>query len=125
MTTTDELYAAGKSVCAIANTEALYRASINRLYYATYHRCYDYHVALPQPGSVGNTNGRHNQLINQLNSPSPGLAKDKRAESVALGKLLRLICAQRVDSDYYMDRDISQDSMSIAEQTAESIFVCT
>lgn len=122
MITTNDLFLAGKAVSVMAKDEAMYRASINRLYYACYHKSYEYHVQLPQPGTVGQANGKHNQLINQLSYPSPGLTVRSKAESIAMGKLLRVICAQRVDSDYYLIKDVSEHDMKLALGTAESIF---
>lgn len=122
MATPDELLVAANEIVAIATTESLYRAAINRLYYATFHKCYLYHVALPQPGTVGAASGKHNQLINQLNYPSPGLSAKQRATSIAVGKTLRVLCGQRVTSDYELGDVVTVELMMLSSNNAKTIF---
>ena len=96
-----ELLAAAKQICSIADDdEAMRRAAISRLYFASFHQCAEYHRNLPLPGSVGDRRGRHEQLVAQLSNPDPKLIANDRTRSVTIGKELRMLAAKRVDADY-------------------------
>lgn len=121
-TSPSELLTAAQSVCAISKDEAMFRASISRLYYASYHRCFAYHAALPSLGSVGNANGLHEQLIAQLSNPAVKLPTADRLKSQAIGKMLRLMCANRVKSDYRCAETVQLSDMRDSQQSATTIF---
>lgn len=118
MSTPEQLFVAATSIAKIAADEAMIRAALSRHYYAAYHRCFAYHVALPRPGSVRAATGKHEQLINQLAYPDPKLEDDLKDQSVAIGKLLRFLCGKRVDSDYYLKTPLdAKDLQDVASQT--------
>ena len=122
MTSPSELLTAATRICAIADDQAMYRASINRLYYASYHQCYDYHMSLPLLGSVGTTRGLHEQLIAQLTNADAKLPLADRQKSVAIGKELRVICAKRVTADYDRTISVELSDMQQSQKSATSIF---
>ena len=125
MSTPDELFKAATEVAAIAKDEPLVRAAISRHYYAAFHRSYDYHRRLPRLGTVGNAKGRHEQLINQLAFPDPKLSDDEKDQSVAVGKLLRLLCNKRVDSDYKMDIRLTVAELAKVVADTKTLFGAT
>jgi hypothetical protein len=122
MSKPQDLYAAAKAVAAIAKDEPLYRAAISRHYYSAYHQCVAYHANLPRPGRLGAATGRHEQLIAQLRSPDPKLADDVKDQSVAVGKLLRLVCSQRIESDYKLKTPVDAQAMADAVSNTAIIF---
>ena len=121
-TSPQELFAFAKSQENLHGFEAARRAVISRAYYAAFHFCRSYHSNLRQPGSVGMANGTHEQLISQLSNPYPKLDTEIKLESIAIGKLLRLLCNQRVDSDYKLYLDISHHMVADAICIAETLF---
>ncbi|MBR7793892.1 hypothetical protein KDM87_14960 [Undibacterium sp. FT147W] len=82
------------------------RAALSRLYYGAFHLCYEFHRNLPLPGSVGSANGKHEQLIASLTNPMIKKDHPQYYVSVAVGKSLRVMCAQRVHADYHLHEDI-------------------
>ncbi|MBY0243249.1 MAG: hypothetical protein K2X55_28480 [Burkholderiaceae bacterium] len=102
MSKPEELFLAAESIAAIAKDEPLIRASISRYYYSAFHRGSEYNKKLPLIGTVGRANGKHEQLIAMLGNPDPKLDEDTKDQSVAVSKLLRVLCNKRVDSDYHM-----------------------
>ncbi|NDP59569.1 MAG: HEPN domain-containing protein [Oxalobacteraceae bacterium] len=120
--TPNQLLAVAESIFIGSKTECMHRAVISRAYYSTFHACKEYHVKLPRPGSVGTASGMHNQLISQLATPDPKLSIDAKLSSIALGKLLRSLCAQRVKSDYRILETVTQDETKRAIETARTIF---
>ena len=128
MSSPDELLAAAKIICEIAEkkeSEAMYRAAINRLYFSSYHQCRNYHIGLSRPGSVGSANGKHQQLLAQLSNPDAKLPDEDRMKSVVAGKELRMILGKRVDADYNCRKEISLGDMRLSIQAADSIFANT
>ena len=122
MSTPTDLLVAAKRVCDIADSESMYRASINRLYYSAHHQCKLYQAALPRLGSVRNAKGRHEQLINQLAFPDQNLSSAQRDHSVAISKMLRVLCNLRVDSDYHMNIRVSSADLNEAIENVELLF---
>lgn len=121
----DTLLNAAAQIAAIAKDEGMYRASVSRAYYASYHRCRGYYLKLGQLGTVGKASGVHEQLVAQLAAPSRKLTANARARSVAIGKYLRAIYDARVRADYHMDTSLTQQDMESALQTARTIFAET
>lgn len=124
MANPEELFKAAKCITEIAVSDPLCRAAISRIYYASFHFCYRYNLALPHIGSVGYANGRHNQLISQLMNPSKKTHKQKNSESAAVGKmlLLLLLCAKRVEADYSLNKQVCIEDMTLCLTTADSLF---
>ncbi|QCP50199.1 hypothetical protein FAZ95_14020 [Trinickia violacea] len=83
-----------------ATDEPQFRAICSRAYYAAFHAANEFHNALPAPGSVGNANGRHEQLIAQLANPQISKNNKRYHVSQALSKSLRPLIAARVLADY-------------------------
>lgn len=107
--TPDEMLTCAKDLCARADCETKYRASISRAYYAAFHAARNFHIGLPTPGSVGNASGGvHAQLIAQL--ANPGISKNNKKYylSQALGKSLRPLVDARVDADYHLHLNIEK-----------------
>jgi uncharacterized protein (UPF0332 family) len=119
----ESLFSAAKSICAIAQDEALHRAATNRLYYASYHCCREYNASLPVAPIQGN--GVHEQLINQLTFPSKKLTQNGRQRASAIGKYLRAICTHRGDADYTIEQPFAKARMDSSMQVAETIFRAT
>ena len=121
MSTPIEYLAAGKLVKSAAKDEAMYRAAINRLYYASFHASRAYYAALPHLGKSSGT-GSHEQLITSLANPSDKLTAAKRNTSIALSKVLRTLCQRRVKADYHPDDVVEEGDMLRADLEADSIF---
>lgn len=121
MSTPNELYSAAKNICNISTEPAMFRASISRLYYSSYHQCRHYYASLKALGSVGSANGIHEQLIAQLNNPGK-LSQKERLKSIAVGKLLRALLVERVRADYQCDKVVDMSNMSDSLTMAEVIF---
>jgi hypothetical protein len=80
-----------KEICKIYS-EAGYRGSISRAYYAVYHGCLEWEKTFPAVGSSFGTNGGlHQQLVNRLKNPAPEIKDEK------LSRLSRII-ASRVEA---------------------------
>ncbi len=97
------------------------RASVSRAYYAAYHDCLDFHNALPAPGASRTGCGVHENLIYQLQNPSPESKKDpelsKRSKTRAY--LLRVIKPFRVQADYSLA--INFDKCDADNMTAKAL----
>jgi uncharacterized protein (UPF0332 family) len=107
--TPEEMLSCAQALCADANCETKYRASISRSYYAAFHAARNFHNGLATPGSVGNSNGGvHAQLIAQLSNPGISKSNRKFFLSQAIAKSLRPIVDARVDADYHLDIDIEK-----------------
>ncbi len=91
------------------------RASISRSYYAAYHLCLDWHQALPEPGSVaGKAGGKHQELINQLQNPGPGIPQELKKLSRKLAIKLQTLRDRRVLADYKL-RDALADNEAVTQ----------
>jgi uncharacterized protein (UPF0332 family) len=121
----DDLLTAALQIAKEAKSEAMYRAAVNRAYYASYHCCVAYHAGLKGVGEIRDAKGRHEQLINQLRFPSGKLSDNGKNRSVAIGKYLRLMCDVRVDADYRLDVVLSDSHMQDSISTANTIFSAT
>jgi uncharacterized protein (UPF0332 family) len=118
--TPHELLAAAQ---AIPRTdEASRRAIISRAYYAAFHAAFEFHSSLPSPGSVGNANGKHAQLIAQLSSPTIKSGLAAHLISRRVGAILGSLLAARVKADYYPDQPVSDQDVEMALFKAEDIF---
>jgi hypothetical protein len=116
---------AAVTIAADAKDEAMFRAAINRAYYASYHCCIEYHASLGHVGNILSAKGRHEQLINQLMFPSKKLTSNGKLRSLAIGKYLRVICAARVHADYKLSAPLENFDMDEALNTAKDIFNAT
>jgi uncharacterized protein (UPF0332 family) len=116
-------------VNAGAADEATARAAFSRIYYAAYHACNQWHAALPHPGSVGEAEGVHEQLIAQLRNPGMSEKNRKHAASKALAKGLRILVTYRVQSDYKIAETVevakTKDALAKAEEVFETISLHT
>lgn len=121
--TPDEILSYAHEICASADCETKYRASIGRAYYAAFHAARHFHIGLATPGSVGSTNGgRHVQLMAQL--ANPGISKNNKKFyiSQALSKSLRPLADARVDADYHLELKIEKDlAESVLAQASEVV----
>lgn len=115
------LLKAAQTIHNVAADEGMYRAAVNRAYYASYHYCRIYNAKLPYLGKIAG-NGVHEQLISQLTFPSKKLTANSQDRATAVGKYLRQICALRVHADYIPDKNMTSDEMASALSTAETIF---
>ena len=103
-------------------TEAHWRSSMSRGYYAAYHGCQSWHAALPAPGSLaGHQGGSHQQLFNQLANPAPEVKGDPRAVSKTLSTYLSLLHIKRCKADYQLDTAIDQATAETACLEAQFI----
>lgn len=88
--------------------EASQRASINRAYYASYHRCLAWEGRLPARGSCDPLSGVHAQLISRLRHPDQACSAVESERSVAISKLLRQQRELRAIADYELNAPISK-----------------
>ncbi|WP_186120638.1 hypothetical protein [Burkholderia gladioli] len=107
-TNSEELMVCAESMAKIANNDAEFRAVCSRAYYAAFIGAREFHAALATPGSVGNANGTHQQLIAQLLAPGISAKNKKHATSKALGKSLIPLLKTRVDADYKIGLDFDK-----------------
>lgn len=114
--TPPELLTCATDLLQIASSEAQYRTVCSRAYYAAYHAAYDFHKKLPIPGSVGRANGQHEQLIEQLANPQIPSTHSKYKTSLALGKTMRGLLANRVTADYKINATVDR-IMAVSETT--------
>jgi uncharacterized protein (UPF0332 family) len=121
-TSAQQLMNAAQEICGLCKDEAMARASLSRLYYASFHRCREFHNALPLPGSVGTADGTHAQLIAQLGTPAKKLEQATRETSIALSKLLRGLYSKRVKADYHVQNEVSQDEVKEAITSSRILF---
>lgn len=121
MTTPIDLYNFAEKIVtdfkSYPQTDVYRRAVTNRLYYSAFHASKLYHEGLPCPGSVGNSNGIHQQLISSLDNPSIP-KNDDYYKSRALAKSLRIAIFNRANADYKLKDPIAEDEFE------ETIFHC-
>jgi uncharacterized protein (UPF0332 family) len=119
--TPKELIDCAADMLKAANDEAAYRAVCSRAYYGAFHAAKEFHDALPTPGSVGNANGKHEQLIAQLNNPLISRQNAKFFRSIALGKSLRPLIDQRVIADYDLKATVTQNEAVTSASNAQAL----
>ena len=121
----DDLLNAASSICGAASDEAYWRGGVSRAYYAAHHQAYKFHSVLPSPGSVGNSSGRHSQLISQLKNPTIKLTHALYVESRAIGDMLSRIEKLRVLSDYNLGGHLDCGDMQTALADTQELFART
>lgn len=90
-------------------TEAHWRSAVSRAYYATYHGTKDWYATLTMPGSnAGQNGGVHQQFINALKNPAPGIAADLCRKSKTLGARLDVLRIQRTTADYALQETVDK-----------------
>lgn len=95
------------------------RAATGRAYYAAYHHCLDWHTALPFPGAnAGPPGGKHQQLINRLRNPDPGVPAPDRKRSKLAGMKLDVLRVRRVVADYKLQE--TPAATEAADQIAQA-----
>lgn len=109
----NEMLSCALDIAARASSEANFRSVISRGYYAAFTAAYQWHAALPVPGSIGmQARGKHETLVAQLMNP---MLKDdeagRRQVSVAIGKMLNSARMMRNKADYNIDLDITEADM--------------
>jgi hypothetical protein len=99
------------------------RASVSRAYYAAYHDCLAFHGGLPTQGVSRTACGIHENLIHQLQHPSPETKKNPELinRSKTRAYLLRVIRPFRVQADYEMRQDIDHCYTSNAIAKASQV----
>lgn len=117
-----EILACAQQIRGQELTEAGNRTVVSRAYYAAYHAAYNFHVSLPSPGSVGSANGRHEQLIAQLTTPTFGTSDARNFASRKAGHLLRDLLRRRVKADYAIGATVPEADADAALFTASDIF---
>lgn len=101
-------------------SETQQRAVVSRSYYAAYHGCYVWHLALPVPGTAGGAvGGTHDILISSLASP---MVKGQDAtKSKMRAYKLRALKVIRVKADYKLNEDLDPHHSGQAIADSESI----
>jgi uncharacterized protein (UPF0332 family) len=107
----DQLFAIASGMAVecknATDNEALRRAALSRLYYSAFHAGRIFHQSLPMPGSVGTARGKHEQLIQSLNSPTISKNNKKYFVSQAVAKHLRTALTLRVRADYHLEQNVT------------------
>lgn len=107
-TTCTNIHQLGLSL-AHGSTEAEYRASVSRSYYAAYHHAATWEKHLPLPGSdAGHRGGTHQQLVNRLTHPSSQCSQQQKKDSLKLGYMLQDMKTKRHTADYDLNASVDQ-----------------
>lgn len=95
------------TILATGSTEADFRASIGRSYYAAYHCCVKFHSTLATPGiaAPSGSGGEHENLIHRLIKPTD---VSKKQVSLQVGYILRGMKFARHDADYKLAKTFSR-----------------
>ena len=102
-----DIYKIAEKLSASADCEAEFRAVIGRAYYSAYHKCNEFHSALPSPGLEPDSNqGAHAKLIKRLGSPTVTNGEVKK-QSKMLSYMLQTLKKDRTDADYELSLDIA------------------
>lgn len=108
MSTVDvEFLDLAESISEWADSEAHRRASINRSYYAAYHRASAYHASLKTPGRQPDHGGVHEKLIGQLNNPTVQHPK-AIVRSKEIGQMLHSLKRARFKADYKLQEKVTR-----------------
>lgn len=87
-------------------SEAHFRSSVSRAYYAAYHSCKGWAYGLTVQGSnIGPVGGMHQEFVNRLRNPDRSAGGAAIAKSKLLGALLDVSRKHRVDGDYSLTAD--------------------
>lgn len=105
-----------------AETEAAWRTSVSRAYYACYHEALAFHNALPAPGNLGQSKSVHQQLIDQLLSPAKECSRDQVKLCRFLAGRLFDLRAWRVDADYNLNQRLLRERALNACSKADMVF---
>ena len=101
--------------------EAAHRAAISRAYYAAYHAARGFHISLPSPGRLIRANGRHEQLVEQLQNPTIATTDARHIKSRRIGFILRDLLRQRITADYFLAATILEDDADEVLLNSESV----
>ncbi|WP_024931089.1 hypothetical protein [Methylophilus sp. OH31] len=103
-------------------TEADFRGSISRAYYACYHGANEFHGKLTQPGVQKPNCGVHENLQHMLDHPTlPNTDPDyKKSKLVAHFLKGQLFCRRNVD--YKLDLTITQRDVDVVFANTNEIF---
>ncbi|WP_141100798.1 hypothetical protein [Roseateles aquatilis] len=103
--------------------EPWWRSAISRAYYASYHRCLQWELALPHRGTaVPRGRGVHRQLIDRLNAPVSACTLEQVKKSKDLGRLMHLQRERRVAADYRLSDDVGIEQMKQQMRDARQVF---
>lgn len=102
--------------------EAGRRALISRVYYAAFQAAREFHGSLSVPGSVGNAQGEHAQLISQLSKPGVNTGHPTHLASRQIGVILGSLLVLRVKADYRPKETVTVEDAETALYKAEDIF---
>ncbi len=109
--TPEELFSCGLVHAENAKSESEMRCAISFLYYSAYHACYKFHDSLLRPGSVGQSNGVHAQLISQLQQPTIPKSDPNYELSRVLSKSLRIAMSHRIIANYRLHITIHEGDL--------------
>lgn len=105
----------------VTTSEAWARSGVSRLYYASFHFCRkaanDW--CNPLPDDLAKNTGHHQQLIRRLKSQ--GKQPIIKSQLTALADMLGKALDERVDADYYLERQVGQDQYTKALRFGRAI----
>lgn len=120
--TASDIIALAKTLHGQQHSEAHHRAVVSRAYYAAYHDCYAWHVALPSPGTCGSAtqaSGVHDQLIASLTNPT--VKGQDATKSRMRGYALKALKQMRVCADYRLAETVTDHDALQAIANSENI----
>lgn len=117
----EDILSLASSTLEAADTECKLRMIVGRAYYAVYHRAYDFHCGLPQPGAPAPRGGVHEVLWHALTNPTIS-DSDQKIKSRKVGYLGKDLHLKRVIADYRRELTVTRIDAEHALAQAERLF---
>jgi uncharacterized protein (UPF0332 family) len=103
-------------------TEADFRSSISRAYYACYHGAVEFHSNLAKPGITKEKCGVHENLQHMLNHPNVPKTDDNHSKSLLIAHFLKGQLFNRRNVDYDLQMEITDKHVNVVFANTDKIF---